>query len=49
MVYDFNLDKETLVYPDSTVPEGSRLKGHGGADFFLVSSFVKVMVKTSLG
>lgn len=43
VVHDFTTDQETLHHPDKIVPEMSRLKGHGGADFFLISAFVRAV------
>ena len=43
IVYDFANRKQTEIFPDKTLPKGSKLGGHGGADFFLVSGFVKAV------
>jgi hypothetical protein len=45
IVHDFVDDKESLVYPDKVVPTGCHLTYHGGADFFLMSSFLKAVAK----
>ena len=49
IVYDFAKRTEKQVFPDHVLPSGSSLSGHGGADFFLVSSFVKAVASNNPG
>eukprot|EP00088_Acartia_fossae_P043213 TRINITY_DN454_c0_g1_i5.p1 TRINITY_DN454_c0_g1~~TRINITY_DN454_c0_g1_i5.p1 ORF type:complete len:450 (-),score=70.47 TRINITY_DN454_c0_g1_i5:121-1470(-) len=43
-VYSFSKDTWENVYPDSIAPK-CRTNGHGGADFFLVDSFLKAIAR----
>ncbi|EDO43285.1 predicted protein [Nematostella vectensis] len=40
-VFDFTTGKGDQIFPDQTVPESTRLRGHGGADFFMIDAFIK--------
>ena len=31
------------MFPDQVVPQGSKMLGHGGADFFLVARFLRAV------
>ena len=42
--FDFNTKQETLVKPDLVAPP-ARTRGHGGADFFLMSAFTSAIAK----
>ena len=41
--FDFVKNQEFEVKPDQIVPKDTKLSGHGGADFFLIESFVKAI------
>lgn len=43
MVFHFATSIEINVLPDRVVPMGSKLTNHGGADFFLLTSFLKAV------
>jgi predicted dehydrogenase len=42
---DFRKNNEVSVFTGFAPPEGTKLKGHGGADYFLMRSFVQAVNK----
>ncbi len=42
-VFDFASRTKTEIRPDAVVSKNSKLCGHGGADFFMIESFIKAI------
>ena len=46
-MHSFVTDEWTDIYPDAEAPD-VLTRGHGGADYFLVDSFIKAIARLEL-